>query len=128
MSLRKIKNIELPKLILALLFVLALAGVFHLHSVNISVLILVFFFAYYIKGLRKKVEPDYLSLCFLFTLGLTSLILSKAMELDWYAAPVIALAILINVLYMDLEFSFAYLFLICIFLIFLSHMVLIGFS
>ncbi|MFC1514438.1 HD family phosphohydrolase [Candidatus Omnitrophota bacterium] len=111
---RKIKTVDLAVIIVSVLFILVIGAIFNLYNINISLLILVFFFAYYIKGLRRKPEPDYLSLCFLFVLGLVCLIVSKNMGLEWYAAPIIALAILINVLYMDIEFSFSYLTLICI--------------
>lgn len=101
-------------MIIAGLFILSAGVVFYLNDINITFLIVLFFLTYYIKGLRKKTDPDYLALSFLFTLSFACLIWGKNLGLDPYSSTVIALAILVNVLYMDSEFSFAYLFFICI--------------
>jgi len=113
-----LKKIKFVNLLLILLFTLGITGVFYLNNINIIFLIVLFFFVYYLKVLRRKAEPDYLSLSFLFVLSLACLILGKNLSDNLAAGPylsaILALVILVNVLFSDLEFSFAYLFFICI--------------
>ncbi len=99
---------------LSVLLILSVGFIFFFQQINIAFLILILLSAYYLKVLRYKLEPGYLALSFLFVLSLACLILAKQFEMPVSASPVLFLVILINVLYKDVEFSFAFLFLISI--------------
>jgi len=94
------------------LFTLVVILLLYQININISILVIALFFIYYLKILRKKQEPSYLSLVFLFVLALTSLFWQRKLELSPYLSGIIALGLLVNILFNDLEFSFAYLFFI----------------
>ena len=111
-------KLKIISIVLLSLYIAAIVGVFYLNGINLSLLIVVIFFVYYLKGVRKKTEPNYLSLSFLFVFTLASLLVGKnitsSLGLGPYPSALLALVILINVLFSDLEFSFAYLFFVCI--------------
>lgn len=111
---RNSRKRDLITIILLSLFILVVGWLFYIYNITITFLIVVFFFIYYLKVLRKKFEPAYLSLSFLFTLSLACFILGKSFGLGPYTSSILILAILVNVLYADLELSFVYLFFVVI--------------
>ncbi|MCD6539212.1 MAG: HDIG domain-containing protein [Candidatus Omnitrophica bacterium] len=93
-------------------FIVVMTILLYQISVNISILVIAFFFLYYLKILRKKRESTFLSLTFLFVLALTVFFWQKEFDFSPYLSGLITLVLLVNILFNDIEFSFAYLFFI----------------
>lgn len=89
-------------------------------EVNILFMLLSFFLLYYVKDLRKHKEPTYYHFCLIFLMTVGALVspyassfaslINVGPEFNIYMQPTIALIVLINVLFNNVEFSVIYLF------------------
>ncbi len=104
-----IRKNKIFTIILSFLFLLSILGVFYLYNIHATLLLLLFSLVYYIKYLRRKRDPDYLCLSFLFVFSISCLLLNFHLGLGPYFSLVLSLAMLINILYRDEEFSLIFL-------------------
>lgn len=113
MTERKRKNKILGPILSFLLFA-SVIGVFILNKINLSFVIILVLCLYYLKYIKKKKEPDFLSLAFLFVFSLFSILLTAHFDISPYFSLTLFLVILVNVLYSDVEFSFIFLLVVCL--------------
>lgn len=93
----------------SVLFFLGVAAVFCLEQVNLNYFSLLFVLFYYLKVLRRKEEPNYLSLGLLLVLSFACLYFTRKFAVVPYISSIFFLVILVNVLFSDWEFSLVYL-------------------
>jgi len=115
-------RLMLNKTFLVILFVALMSGmaaVLYVNEISLILLVLGFFLVLYLKEFRKKREPHYWHLVFVFFVTIALIkspyapalvrVLGAVDGYEAFLAPVLALIVLFHMLYNDVEFGVVYL-------------------
>ncbi|MEI8349771.1 MAG: HDIG domain-containing metalloprotein [Candidatus Omnitrophota bacterium] len=104
------KLINPYSLLVSVLFFLGAATIFFIYSIDISPLIFAFILIVYLNiSKRSETSPSAFDLCLLGALGiLLSILVTITFKLTAYGIPAIAMAMLVTLLFDNLELSFLF--------------------